>query len=218
MAQDPLSDLPATTPAAGLAAPGDLTAAARTTLHEWVASDSLRKHCEAVAACMGHFARRAGADEDRWVAVGLLHDLDYERYPDLDRGEESHPLVGVRYLREHGWDEEICRAILSHAEETGVAPVTPLERTLRAVDELSGFVTAVALVRGDAGIHAVEVSSVKKKLKAKAFAAKVNREDIAAGAALVGMPLDEVIAEVLAALRGEADRLGLAGAPPADPT
>jgi putative nucleotidyltransferase with HDIG domain len=187
------------------------TERARALLHEWVQSDSLRKHCEAVAACMRHFARRAGADEDLWGAVGLLHDLDYERHPNLELSDTGHPFVAVAYLREHGWGEEICRAILSHADYSGVEPVSEMERTLRAVDELSGFVTAVALVRPDKSIHSVEVSSVRKKMKDKAFAAKVSREEIARGAELLGVPLDDVIREVIAALRAEADRLGIAG-------
>jgi putative nucleotidyltransferase with HDIG domain len=187
------------------------TERARALLHEWVQSDSLRKHCEAVSACMRHFARRAGADEDLWGAVGLLHDLDYERHPNLELSDTGHPFVAVAYLREHGWGEEICRAILSHADYSGVEPVSEMERTLRAVDELSGFVTAVALVRPDKSIHSVEVSSVRKKMKDKAFAAKVSREEIARGAELLGVPLDDVIREVIAALRAEADRLGIAG-------
>jgi putative nucleotidyltransferase with HDIG domain len=188
---------------------------ARATLHEWVATDSLRKHCEAVAACMGYFARQQGADEDLWVAVGLLHDLDFERHPDMDAGEAGHPYVGVRYLREQGWGEEVTRAVLTHADYTGVEPVSPMERTLRAVDELSGFVTAVALVRPDRSVHTVQVSSVKKKMKDKAFAAKVSRDDIREGAELLGRPLDDVIQDVIDALRAESDRLGLTGTPAA---
>ena len=188
-----------------------LTERARALLHEWVESESLRKHCEAVSACMRHFARRAGEDEDLWGAVGLLHDLDYEKHPNLELSEDGHPFVGVAYLREHGWSEEICRAILSHADYSGVEPVSLMEKTLRAVDELSGFVTAVALVRPDKSIHSVQVSSVRKKMKDKAFAAKVSREEIVHGAELLGMPLEEVIAEVIAALQAEAGRLGLAG-------
>ena len=194
-----------------VAAPTGLTDKARATLHEWVESDSLRKHCEAVAACLGHFARRTEADADLWTAVGLLHDMDYERYPEI--GPEGHPAMGVAYLRDHGWSEEVCRAILSHAHESGVVPTTPLEKTLRAVDELSGFVTAVALVRADKSVRGLEVGSVKKKLKAKAFAAKVSRDDIVHGAQLINMPLDDLIAEVIVALQGEAERLGLAAVP-----
>jgi len=194
------------------ASAGPLTDKARALLHEWVQSDSLRKHCEAVSASMRQMARVNGEDEDRWAAVGLLHDLDYERHPNLELSETGHPFVGVASLRATGWDEEICRAILSHADYSGVEPVSAMEKTLRAVDELSGFAIAVALVRPDKSIHAVEVRSVRKKLKDKGFAAKVNRSDITAGAEMLGMPLDDLIGEVILALRAEAPRLGLAGA------
>jgi putative nucleotidyltransferase with HDIG domain len=189
-----------------------LTDTARALLYEWVLSDSLRKHCESVAASMAHMARKQGADDDLWRTVGLLHDMDYERYPTLE-GDECHPYMGVAYLRANGWSEEICRAILSHADYSGVEPVTPMEKTLRAVDELSGFVTAVTLVRPDKSVHSLEVNSVRKKMKDKAFAAKVNRDDIMRGAADLDVPLEELIGEVIAALRGEAARLGLEGAP-----
>ena len=192
-----------------------LTPKARETMHEWITSDSLRKHCEAVAACMGHFARKTGADEDLWVAVGLLHDLDFERHPDLDAGENGHPYVGVRSLREQGWGDEVARAVLSHADYTGVEPESPMERTLRACDELSGFVTAVTLVRPDRSIRSVKVSSVKKKMKDKAFAAKVSRDDIRAGAEYLDMPLDDLIQDVIDALTEAAEPLGLEGVPAA---
>lgn len=178
-----------------------LTDDARAILYEWVESDSLRKHCEAVATCMRHFARKQGADEDLWGAVGLLHDMDYERYPDLENRENAHPFVGVAYLREQGWSEEVCRAILSHADYSGVEPISPMEKTLYAVDELSGFVTAVALVRPDKSMNSVQVSSVKKKMKDKAFAAKVNRDDIIKGAEKLEMPLEALIQEVIVALQ-----------------
>ena len=190
---------------------GTLTSQARALLHEWVESESLRKHCEAVSACMRHFARRRGEDEDLWGAVGLLHDLDFERHPNLELSETGHPFVGVAYLRDNGWDETVCRAILSHADYSGVEPVSPLEKTLVAVDELSGFVIAVALVRPDRSIRGVQVSSVRKKLKDKAFAAKVSRDDIVRGAELLGMPLEDLIQEVIVALNGEAEALGVAG-------
>ena len=182
-------------------------------LHEWVKSESLRKHCYAVADSMKHFAQLRGDDVDLWEAVGLLHDMDYEKHPNLERSAtEGHPFVGVKWLRENGWSEEICRAILSHADYSGVEPQTPLEKTLRAVDELSGFVVAVALVRPSKSINDVELSSVKKKMKDKAFARAVSREMMLAGADDLGIPFDELIAEVIAALSGIADRLGLAGA------
>jgi putative nucleotidyltransferase with HDIG domain len=179
-----------------------------------VQADSLRKHCEAVSACMRYFARKQGADEDLWGAVGLLHDMDFERHPNLELSETGHPFVGVAYLRDNGWSEEITRAILSHADYSGVEPVSPMEKTLRAVDELSGFVTAVALVRPDKSINSVEVSSVRKKMKDKGFAAKVNRQDIIDGAEGLGVPLEELIQEVIFALREEADALGIAGTAP----
>jgi putative nucleotidyltransferase with HDIG domain len=191
-----------------------LTPKARALLHEWVQSDSLRKHCEAVAACMGYFARKQGAEEDLWTAVALLHDMDYERHPNLELSESGHPFVGVRYLREQSWGEEVTRAILAHAfEYSGVDPVSPMEKTLVAVDELSGFVTAVALVRPDKSVMSVEVSSVRKKMKDKAFARGVSRDDVLAGAADLGVDLDEHIDFVVGAMRGAADSLGLGGVP-----
>jgi putative nucleotidyltransferase with HDIG domain len=184
---------------------------ARELLDEWVQAESLRKHVEAVSACMRYFARKQGEDEELWGAVGLLHDLDFERHPNLELSETGHPFVAVAYLRDHGWSDEVTRAILSHADYSGVEAVSPMEKTLRAVDELSGFVTAVALVRPDKSIHSVEASSVRKKMKDKAFAAKVSRQDIIAGAEELGMPLDELIQEVILALREEAETLGIAG-------
>jgi len=185
---------------------------ALTILHEWVQSESLRRHCYAVADSMRHFAQLRGADVDLWEAVGLLHDMDYERHPNQEqRPTEGHPFVGVASLREQGWSEEVCRAILSHADYSGVARETPLERTLYAVDELSGFVTAVARVRPSKSIHEVDVAAVKKKIKDKAFARAVNRDDIVRGAAELGMPLEDVIAGVIAAQKADAERLGLVG-------
>ncbi|NJP05086.1 MAG: HAD family hydrolase [Chloroflexaceae bacterium] len=184
---------------------------ARTLLEEWVQSPSLRTHCEAVASCMRFFAQQRDADADTWEAVGILHDMDYERYPNPDLDETGHPYIAVAYLREQGWDEAICRAILSHANYTGVERTTPMERVLFAVDELSGFVTAVALVRPDRNIASVKVSSVSKKLKDKAFAAKVNRSDIAQGAVELGLPLEQLIQQVLHAMQQDAEKLGLNG-------
>jgi putative nucleotidyltransferase with HDIG domain len=201
------------------------------TLHEWVQSESLRKHCYAVAASMGHFAGLNGADADLWSAVGLLHDLDFEQYPEMPppgaepaaasaailAGEATepplrmHPFVGVTYLRQNGWAEEFCRAILAHADYSGVQPVSPMERTLVAVDELSSFAIAVALVRPSKRIADVDVAAVKKKMKDKAFARAVHREDIMRGAEELSMPLDELIEQVLLALRRAAPQLGLAG-------
>jgi putative nucleotidyltransferase with HDIG domain len=180
-------------------------------LRHWVKSESLRKHCYAVADSMKHFAQLRGEDADLWEAVGLLHDMDYERHPNLEQSPtEGHPFVGVASLREDGWSEEVCRAILSHADYANVSRETALEKTLYAMDELSSFVVAVALVRPTKSIHDVDVRAVKKKMKDKAFARAVNREDIARGAEELGMPLDDVIAEVIAALKSDAERLGLA--------
>src|SRR5438874_5936668 len=181
-------------------------------LHDWVKSESLRKHCYAVADSMKHFAQIRGEDVDLWEAVCLLHDMDYERHSNLEQSPtEGHPFVGVAWLRENGWSEEICRAILSHADYSGVSRETALEKTLYAVDELSSFIIAVALVRPTKSIHDVDVRAVKKKMKDKAFARAVSREDIVRGAEELGMPLDEVMTNVIAALRADADRLGLAG-------
>ena len=189
-----------------------LSARALDILHDWVKSESLRKHCYAVADSMKHFAQLRGEDADLWEAVGLLHDMDYERHPNLECSPtEGHPFVGVAWLRENGWSEEVCRAILSHAEYANVSRETPLEKTLYAVDELSSFIVAVALVRPTKSIHDVDVRAVKKKMKDKAFARAVNREDIVRGAEELGMPLDDVIAEVIGALKTDAERLGLAG-------
>lgn len=193
-----------------------LAASALALLHEWVQSDSLRRHCYAVADSMRHFARLQGADEDAWEATGLLHDMDYERYPnDARSATEEHPTAGVAWLRERGWSEEICRAILSHADYCGVARTSPMERTLYAVDELSGFVMAVARVRPSKSLHEVDVAAVRKKMKDKAFARAVNRDDIVRGAEELGRPLEEVIGHVIAALQADAERLGLAGTAPA---
>jgi putative nucleotidyltransferase with HDIG domain len=190
-----------------------LAARALNILHEWVQSESLRKHCYAVADSMKHFAQLRGEDVDLWEAVGLLHDMDYERHPNLERNPtEGHPFVGVAWLREHGWSEEIYRAIRSHADYANVSRETSLEKTLYAVDELSSFVVAVALVRPTKSIHEVDVRAVKKKMKDRAFARAVNRDDIVRGAEELGMPLDDVITNVIAALKADALRLGLAGA------
>lgn len=189
------------------------TERAEALLHEWVQSESLRMHCYAVGASMRHFARQAGADEDLWAAVGILHDMDYERHPNLEHSPDAHPFVGVAHLRQHGWSEEVCRAILSHADYSGVERHTPMERTLAAVDELSGFVMAVARVKPGKRIAEVDVASVRKKLKDKAFARAVNRDEILHNAEALGLPLDSLIAGVIEALQADAQHLGLAGAP-----
>src|SRR6201982_2162811 len=190
-----------------------LAARASNILHDWVQSESLRKHCYAVADSMKHFAHGRGEDADLWEAVGLLHDMDYERHPNLERSStEGHPFVGIAWLRDNGWSEEVRRAILSHADYSGVSRETPLEKTLYAVDELSSFVVAVALVRPTKSIQDVDVRAVKKKMKDKAFARAVNREDIVRGAEELGTPLDDVITNTITALQADAHRLGLAGA------
>ena len=189
-----------------------LAARAQAILHDWVQSDSLRKHCYAVADSMKQFAQLRGEDADLWEAVGLVHDMDYERYPNPERSAtEGHPFVGVAWLRENGWSEGVCRAILSHADYSGVSRETPLEKTLYAVDELSSFVVAVALVRPTKSIHAVDVRAVKKKMKDKAFARSVNREDIVNGAAEMGVDLEAHIAFCIEAMKTIAPELGLAG-------
>jgi putative nucleotidyltransferase with HDIG domain len=165
-----------------------------------------------VADSMKHFAQLRGEDADLWEAVGLLHDMDYERHPNLERSAtEGHPFVGVAWLRDQGWSEEVCRAILSHADYTNVSRESSLEKTLYAVDELSGFIVAVALVRPTKSIHDVDIRAVKKKMKDKAFARAVNREDIIRGADQLEIPLDTVIAEAITALTSDAERLGLTG-------
>jgi len=185
---------------------------AQSILHDWVQSESLRKHCYAVADSMKHFAQLRGEDADLWEAVGLLHDMDYERHPNLERSPtEGHPFEGVAWLRANGWSDEVCRAILSHADYSGLSRETHLEKTLYAVDELSSFVVAVALVRPTKSIHDVDVRAVKKKMKDKAFARAVSRDDIIHGAEELGITLDDVIAQVIAALKADAERLGLAG-------
>ena len=174
-------------------------------LCEHTKGDSLRKHGLAVEAAMRRFARRFGGDEEEWAVTGLLHDFDYERDP------EGHPQNGKPILEQAGVPGKIVHAIQSHGDHTGIPRVTPLEKTLYAVDELCGFVTAVALVRPTKRVAEVEPGSVRKKMKDKAFARAVSREMMLSGADDLGVPFDELSAEVIAALTGIADRLGLAG-------
>lgn len=188
-----------------------LAAQARVILAEWVTSEVLRKHCGAVAASLAYLAPRYGGDVDIWEATGLLHDMDYERHPSLEVADNAHPYVGVRWLREHGWSEEICRAILSHADYTGVTRDSMLEKALFAVDELSSFVVAVALVRPSKNIADVDVAAVKKKMKDKGFARAVSRDDIVHGATGLGVDVDVLISDVIAALTARANELGIAG-------
>lgn len=168
---------------------------------------NLRKHAYAVEAAMRLYAAKFGADPDEWGIVGLLHDLDYEKYPQAP----DHPTKAGEILRENGYPEPWIRAILSHADYMGLPRENPMEKALFAVDELTGFIVAVALVRPTKSIMDVEVKSVRKKMKDKAFAAGVSREDIVRGAEELGVPLDEHIANVLHAMQGIAQQLGLAG-------
>lgn len=174
-------------------------------LTEFTKNENLIKHALSVEAAMRYYAERLGEDVEAWGAVGLLHDFDYDKYPSLD----DHPFRGAEILRERGVDEWFIRAILSHANHTGTPRETPLEKTLFAVDELSGLVTAVALVRPSRRVADVEVTSVKKKMKDKAFARTVSRDDIRQGAGEIGVPLDEHIGHVIEAMRGIAPALGL---------
>jgi predicted hydrolase (HD superfamily) len=193
-------------------------------LTEFTPSESLRKHALAVEACMRAYSRKFpdGSEnaegglslselglshEELWGIVGLIHDFDYEKYPSL----EDHPYRGNEILKERGWPEAIRRAILSHAEYTGVSRDTPMEKALFACDELAGFITAVALIKPGKSLAEVDAKSVRKRMKDKAFARKVNRDDIINGAAALGVDLDEHISVCIAALRGIADQLGLDG-------
>ena len=179
-------------------------------VNEFTSSDSLKRHMLSVEAAMRAYAGRFGGDAEEWGVVGLIHDFDYEQNPDVS--VEGHPVVGSKILRERGLPEEAIRAILSHAEEiTGVKPESDMEKALVAVDELTGFITAVALVRPSKSILDVSVKSVKKKWKDKAFAAPVNRAEIEHAAQSLGVPLDEHIQVVLNAMQAHADLLGLAG-------
>ncbi len=176
-------------------------------LTEFTQSESLRKHALAVEACMRAYSRKAEADEDLWGMVGLLHDFDYEKYPT----PEEHPYKGCEILKERGYSEEVRRAIMSHAEYSGVARLSPMEKTLFACDELAGFITACALVKPGKSLAEVEAPSVRKKMKDKAFARSVHREDIIAGAADLGLDLEQHIAFCIGAMKGIARELGLDG-------
>jgi putative nucleotidyltransferase with HDIG domain len=181
-------------------------------LCEYTASESLRKHMLAVEACVRAYARKAGADEELWGITALLHDFDYERWPNNDHApDKEHPAEGAKILRERGYSEELIHAILSHADYTGVPRQTALEHTLFACDELAGFLTACAYVRPSKSILDLEVDSVKRRLKDKAFARGINRDDIRKGAEELSIPLEEHITFCIAALREHADTLGLRG-------
>ena len=180
-------------------------AEAMSILREYTQGDSLLKHAFAVEAAMRFYAAKRGGDVEAWGVAGLLHDFDYERFPSLD----DHPFRGAEILRARGCDEELIQTILSHADHTGVPRTTEMQKTLFAVDELCGFVTAATLVRPSKKIDDLEVPSVKKKLKDRAFARNVSRDDITRGAELIGVPLDEHIGNVIAAMKAAAADLGL---------
>jgi len=181
--------------------------AAWTLLTEWTHSESLRKHALAVEAAVRGYARAAGEDEVAWGIVALLHDMDYERYPSLD----DHPFRGCEELTRRGYPEWVTRAILSHASYSGVPRESALEKTLFACDEMAGFVTAAALVRPSKSVLDLEAPSVIKKMKDKAFARAVSRDDLRQGAEELGLPLDVHVANVIQFMRVEADALGLRG-------
>jgi predicted hydrolase (HD superfamily) len=173
---------------------------------EFTPSESLRRHMLAVEAAMRSYAKRYDADEDEWGVVGLIHDFDYESFPD------EHPEAGERILAERGWPENIRRALLSHADHTGVPRESLMERALCACDDVTGLIVAVALVRPDKDLRQVKMKSVRKKWKDKAFAGGVDRDHVSAAVEALGVPLDEHLGTVLEAMQGEAEALGLAGA------
>ncbi len=174
-------------------------------LTEFTQSESLRKHALAVESCMRAYARKLGQDEELWGVVGLIHDFDYEKYPTA----QEHPFKGNEILKERGYSDEIRRAIMSHAEYTGVTRESPMEKALFACDELAGFITAVALVKPSKSLAEVEAKSVRKKMKDKAFARSVSRDNIVNGAKEMGVDLDEHIAFCVEAMKGIAGELGL---------
>ena len=179
-------------------------------LCEYTAGESLRKHALAVEACVRAYARKNSTDEELWGITALLHDFDYERWPNAEHHPtQEHPFEGSKILRERGYPEEMIHAILGHAEYSGVERVSALDHTLFACDELAGFLTACALVKPSKKIAEVETASVKKKLKDKAFARGVNRQDVYKGAEELGVPLEEHISFCIEAMKGAADSLGL---------
>jgi putative nucleotidyltransferase with HDIG domain len=183
-------------------------------VHEFTQSDSLRKHMLSVETAMRAYARKFGEDEARWGLAGLMHDFDYERYPNATHSPtEEHPAWGVNHLRSLGWPEDVLTAILGHAQYSGVPRESRMAKTLFAVDELTGMITATALVKPTRSVHDVDAKSVRKKMKDKAFARGVNRDDVIQGAADLGVDLDEHIQFVIDAMRDSAAALGLAGAP-----
>ena len=184
--------------------------AAWSLLCEYTQNESLRKHALAVESCVRAYARKNGADEEVWGTTALLHDFDYERWPnDEHKADAEHPFEGSKILRERGYPEEMIHAILAHADYSGVSRVSPLDKTLYACDELAGFLTACSLVKPGKTIFEVEPDSVIRKMKDKAFARGVNREDVRKGAEELGIPLPEHIAFCIEAMRGVAEQLGL---------
>ncbi len=177
---------------------------------EWTESESLRKHMLAVEVAVRAYARKFNEDEERWAVAALLHDFDYEKHPHMG-GEDGHPFVGVRYLKEQGYPEDILEAILGHADFSGVVRTTPMAKTLYACDEITGLITAAVLVRPDKNIANQELKSLKKKFKDKAFARGVNREDVQRGADELGIEMWEHIAFVLSAMQDQAELLELDG-------
>jgi predicted hydrolase (HD superfamily) len=181
-------------------------------MHEYTASESLRKHMLSVEAAMRAYAEKFGEDPERWGLVGLIHDFDYERYPNATHSAtEEHPFYGVSVLRERGWPEDTLQAILGHATYCGVSRETSMAKALFAVDELTGLITATALVRPSKSLHEVDARSVRKKMKDKAFARGVNRDDVVLGAQELGVDLDAHIQFVIDAMRARASELGLDG-------
>jgi len=185
-------------------------------MHEYTANDSLRKHMLSVEAAMRAYAEHFGEDPERWGLAGLIHDFDYERFPNAAHSPtDEHPSEGVRMLRERGWPEDILQAILGHATYTNVARETRMARALFAVDELTGLITATALVKPTKSVHDVDARSVRKKMKDKGFAKGVNRDDVLLGVQELGVDLDQHIQFVIDAMRRAADSIGLAGVPAA---
>lgn len=185
-------------------------------MHEYTASESLRKHMLSVEAAMRAYAERFGEDPERWGLAGLIHDFDYERFPNAAHSAtDEHPAEGVRILRARGWPEDVLQAILGHAAYSGVPRTTRMAQALFAVDELTGLITATALVKPTKSVHDVDAKSVKKKMKDKAFAKGVNRDDVLLGAKELGVDgdMDAHIQFVIDAMRRSADAIGLAGEP-----
>ncbi|HET7372261.1 MAG TPA: HD domain-containing protein [Gemmatimonadaceae bacterium] len=207
MSSDPLAS-------AAQSLPLPTRAEALALMHEFTASESLRKHMLSVEAAMRAYAIRFGEDADRWGLAGLIHDFDYERYPNAAHSPtDEHPAFGVGVLRERGWPDDILQAVLGHATYCSVPRESRMARTLFAVDELTGLITATALVKPTKSVRDVDARSVKKKMKDKAFAKGVNRDDVILGAQELGVELDDHIQFVIEAMRGVADAIGLAGVP-----